>query len=48
MRILPGVAAKPGENPGRLRGAVFPATFFGRVLVGPNPNLNRVGERETG
>lgn len=40
MKILPVVAAKSGENPDRLKGKVFPATFFGRELVGPKSNLN--------
>ncbi len=40
MKILPVVAAKSGENLDRLKGKVFPATFFGRELVDPKSNLN--------
>lgn len=40
MRILPGVAAKWGENPHGLRGTVFPAIFVSRELAGPNPARN--------
>ncbi len=43
MKILPVVAAKSSENLDRLKGTVFPATFFGRELVSPNLILNRVG-----
>jgi len=40
MRILPGVVAKPGENPGRLRGKVFPEMLVNRELAGPKAARN--------
>lgn len=39
-RILPGVAAKRGENPLGLRGKVFLAMLLSQELAGPKPGGN--------